>query len=226
MATGQQLLDEAKKFLGDRYVYGASGPSEFDCSGLIYYSAKQIGLDGVPRTADEQYQAGEPVALKDLQPGDLVFSAGSDGTATHPGHVGIYAGVQSFGRQRVPVVLEAPHTGDVVKYLPLDQFQATGYRRIKGLSGGSSGGGGSLNPVGGIIGGIGAGLSELLPGIGIPVEITGAFVQWGSNLTTRANLLQSFFQPSTYVRAGAGVAGALALMAGLVFLLLAAGESS
>lgn len=226
MATGQDLLSIAESRIGDRYVYGADGPSEFDCSGLIYWAANKAGIKGVPRTADQQYQAGEPVSLNDLQPGDLVFSAGSDGTATHPGHVGIYAGVQSVGRQRVPVVLEAPHTGDVVKYLPLAEFQATGYRRIKGLSGGGSGGGSSLNPVGGIIGGIGAGLSELLPGIGIPVEITGAFVQWGSNLTTRANLLQSFFQPSTYVRAGAGVAGALALMAGLVFLLLAAGESS
>lgn len=223
MATGQQLLDEAAKFLGDRYVYGGAGPSEFDCSGLIYYSAKQIGLDGVPRTADQQYQAGDPVTLQDLQPGDLVFSAGSDGTATHPGHVGIYAGVQSIGRQRVPVVLEAPHTGDVVKYLPLDQFQAVGYRRIKGLSGSSSSGGGN-SLLGGLVGGLGAGLNELIPGLGIPIEITSAFTQWGANLTTRANLLQQFFQPSTYIRAGAAVGGALALMAGLAFLLLAAGD--
>jgi peptidoglycan DL-endopeptidase CwlO len=53
--TGAQIIAEAKKFLGDPYVYGAAGPASFDCSGLVKYTLEQLGLKGVPRTSEAQW---------------------------------------------------------------------------------------------------------------------------------------------------------------------------
>jgi len=78
--------------LGKPYVYGATGPDSFDCSGLMLRAWQAAGIT-LPRTSQAQSRSGEPVAgIDQLQPGDLVFIAGSDGTATDPGHVGMYIG--------------------------------------------------------------------------------------------------------------------------------------
>lgn len=117
--TKQSFLAAALHKIGDPYVWGAEGPNAFDCSGLVQYSAEQAGIKSMPRTSQEQYAAtaSHPVNPQDLKPGDLVFSEfGADG----PGHVMIYAGNGN--------VVEAPHTGDVVKLYPLSQvgsFRAT-----------------------------------------------------------------------------------------------------
>lgn len=219
--TGDQIVAEAQKFLGDPYVYGAEGPSTFDCSGLVQYVFGKLGIS-VPRTSELQYTAGTAVQEKDLQPGDLVFSAGSDGTTSSPGHVGIYAGVMPVpgaGRASTPMVIEAPHTGDVVKYLPLDQFQAVGYRRMTGDSGSSGGGGGGL--VNTVLGDLGLGGALSLPG-----EIVKPVEQWGKNLTSHLDLLSAFFRPSTYVRLGAGALGGVFLIAGLIFLVMSASKGA
>ncbi len=85
---------------GDTYVYGDTGPNEFDCSGFTQWSYAQAGVS-LPRTSEEQENAGTRIySQSELKPGDLVIFYGGE-------HVGMYAGDG--------VVLHAPHTGTVVK---------------------------------------------------------------------------------------------------------------
>lgn len=81
---------------GDRYVYGSTGPNTFDCSGLVYYSLRQVGITP-PRTSASQaaHSAWEKVSKSQLQRGDLVFFA-SNGTSSRISHVGIYLGGGQF----------------------------------------------------------------------------------------------------------------------------------
>ncbi|HEY8363873.1 MAG TPA: NlpC/P60 family protein [Tissierellaceae bacterium] len=88
---------------GKPYVWGAAGPNSFDCSGLVYYIYKNIGIT-LPRTSREQATVGTYVAKKDLQYGDLVFFARNGKTINH---VGIYVGNGNF--------VHAPQSGDVVR---------------------------------------------------------------------------------------------------------------
>lgn len=203
--NGNDVVTEARKFLGDPYQYGATGPSSFDCSGLVYYVAKQLGFS-VPRTSEEQYQSGTPVTVDQLEPGDLVFAAGSDGTASAPGHVGIYAGGQE--------VIEAPHTGADVRVTPLSQFGAVGYRRMSGTTAGT-GGGSSASSSGFSIPGVGS-LGGLLS---IPSEITGFFSSATDDLTKTASFFSAFTRPSTYIRIGAGWFGLVFFVASMFFLI-------
>jgi cell wall-associated NlpC family hydrolase len=90
---------------GMSYVWGATGPTTFDCSGLTQWAYEQAGVS-IPRTSRQQYASLPKVPLDRLQPGDLVFYAnGSQPSSIH--HVALYLG---GGK-----VLHAPHTGDVVR---------------------------------------------------------------------------------------------------------------
>ncbi|HUY30728.1 MAG TPA: NlpC/P60 family protein [Acidimicrobiales bacterium] len=110
-ATGSAAVATAEKYLGTPYVWGGATPSGFDCSGLVQYVYAQLGVS-LPRTSEQQATAGAPVAsLAQAQPGDLVFYAGSDGTASSPGHVGIYVGNGEM--------VDAPQTGSVVSLQPV-----------------------------------------------------------------------------------------------------------
>jgi cell wall-associated NlpC family hydrolase len=70
--AAQAAVDTALAQVGDRYVYGATGPDSFDCSGLTSYAYKAAGIS-IPRTSKAQSTFGTPVAKSDLKPGDLVF---------------------------------------------------------------------------------------------------------------------------------------------------------
>lgn len=83
---GTTVVETAKKYIGCSYVYGASGPSSFDCSGFTSYVFKQHGIS-LNRTAAGQYSNGVAVSRDQLQPGDLVMF-GKSGI----NHVGIYIG--------------------------------------------------------------------------------------------------------------------------------------
>lgn len=83
---GATAVETAKKYIGCSYVYGASGPSSFDCSGFTSYVFKQHGIS-LNRTAAGQYSNGVAVSRNQLQPGDLVMF-GKSGI----NHVGIYIG--------------------------------------------------------------------------------------------------------------------------------------
>ncbi|MFI6305350.1 NlpC/P60 family protein [Amycolatopsis thailandensis] len=89
--AANDALQAALSKRGSQYEWGATGPSEFDCSGLTSWAYKQAGVS-LPRTSRQQYTVGKPVPLDQLVPGDLVFY--DDGTGD-PGaihHVGMYAG--------------------------------------------------------------------------------------------------------------------------------------
>ena len=85
---GATVVETAKRYIGCSYVYGATGPSSFDCSGFTCYV---FGLHGVSlnRTAAGQYSNGVYVSRGQLQPGDLVMFGSSASNITH---VGIYIG--------------------------------------------------------------------------------------------------------------------------------------
>ena len=78
----------AEQQLGKPYLFGGTGPDAFDCSGLVMMAYQAAGVS-IPRTSQDQWTAGPQVSASQVEPGDLVFFAGSDGTATSPGHVGI-----------------------------------------------------------------------------------------------------------------------------------------
>ncbi|MGW5345157.1 NlpC/P60 family protein [Streptomyces sp. HUAS TT3] len=72
---------------GAPYVYGATGPREFDCSGLTLYAFRKAGRV-LPRTADQQYRSTHHISRRQRTAGDLVFFPAGSTIA----HVGIYAG--------------------------------------------------------------------------------------------------------------------------------------
>lgn len=117
-ASGQAIVNEAKKYLGVRYVYGGTSPSTgFDCSGLVQYACRKVGIS-VNRSSKSQYSNGVAVAKSDLQPGDLVFFSKGSGIS----HVVIYAGNGQ--------VIHAPSPGKTVCYQSLSTI--CGYSKYVG----------------------------------------------------------------------------------------------
>ena len=88
----------AKKQVGKRYVYGATGPSAFDCSGLAQYVYKKAAKKTLPRTTYGQVTKGKKVSLSHLKKGDLLFW----GSASAPYHVGIYVGDGQYVHAATP----------------------------------------------------------------------------------------------------------------------------
>jgi cell wall-associated NlpC family hydrolase len=97
--------------LGKPYHWGAAGPDAYDCSGLVYAAYAAAGIH-IARTTYQWQDDGPVISLSQIQPGDLLFSAGSDGTPGNPGHVVMYLG---HGQ-----VIQAPQTGQDVQTGPAD----------------------------------------------------------------------------------------------------------
>ncbi|MFJ9370082.1 NlpC/P60 family protein [Nocardia sp. NPDC101769] len=106
-AAVQQTISVALSELGKPYVWGATGPDSFDCSGLMQYAAATAGIS-IPRTSQEQYAQLPPVNPADIRPGDLIFL---EFKADGPNHVMMYLGNG--------LCVEAPHTGANVRLTPL-----------------------------------------------------------------------------------------------------------
>lgn len=98
-----RVINEAAHHRGQPYVYGAAGPTRFDCSGLTLYVFGRFGKR-LPHNASQQYGVVHHVANSRLAPGDLIFMRNSSGRIYH---VGIYAGGGKWWH--------APKSGDVVK---------------------------------------------------------------------------------------------------------------
>jgi|GEM_PF-3545590 len=88
------VLAFMRSIVGKPYVWGATGPGSYDCSGAVQAAYRTVGIS-LPRTTQEQVNAGTAVGLHDWRPGDLLFSIGAaseHGTPAAPGHVGMYVG--------------------------------------------------------------------------------------------------------------------------------------
>ena len=126
----EKFVAESKKYVGCPYVYGATGPDSFDCSGLIYYSANQaLGLQ-LPRTSKALYSFCRIVPKEKMEEGDLLFFK-TNNTASIT-HVGIYIG----GSQFISAISDGPNSGVIIsslnqeywkpKYVGCGQFLASG----------------------------------------------------------------------------------------------------
>ncbi|MCT4459743.1 NlpC/P60 family protein [Lactiplantibacillus plantarum] len=121
-ASSSTLVNAMEKYgATNKYVYGAEGPSAFDCSGLVEYTLKKLGIS-FPRTSGEQYRASKHVS--NPKPGDLVFfgPGGSD-------HVGVYTGNGEFysaENEKDGMGISKVHGGGYGTF--------AGYGRVPGLS--------------------------------------------------------------------------------------------
>ncbi|MFI5791959.1 NlpC/P60 family protein [Streptomyces sp. NPDC051677] len=107
-------LAAVRSALGKPYVWGANGPSGFDCSGLMQWSYAQAGVS-LPRTSQAQAHAGRRIPLSQAQPGDIVTYR-SDAS-----HVGMYVGNGQ--------VIHAPYPGAPVRYDPVGMMPVSSVTR-------------------------------------------------------------------------------------------------
>jgi cell wall-associated NlpC family hydrolase len=114
-SIGAQALRWALTRVGDPYVWGAAGPNEFDCSGLVVWAYAQIGISLEHYTGD-LWNEGEHISRSELEPGDLVFFF------PDIGHVGIYVGDG--------LMVDAPTFGQDVQVQPVFWSAYVGAVRI------------------------------------------------------------------------------------------------
>ncbi|WP_245721517.1 C40 family peptidase [Nocardia crassostreae] len=112
--TGERAVEAAYSKLGAGYSSGGSGPDAFDCSGFVQWSYAQAGVD-LPRTSYSQLNAGTPVSMDELQPGDLVSFYGG-------GHSALYVGDGQ--------VIHASTYGSGVRVSPIENMPVSGARRF------------------------------------------------------------------------------------------------
>jgi peptidoglycan DL-endopeptidase LytF len=93
VSGGWSIVSVASRYLGVPYVWGGVSPGGFDCSGLVWYVYQRAGSP-IPRDMWGQYQSGTHVSQAHLQPGDIVFFAGTYGAGLS--HEGIYIGGGRF----------------------------------------------------------------------------------------------------------------------------------
>jgi cell wall-associated NlpC family hydrolase len=110
----------AEEQLGKPYQWGGTGPDSFDCSGLVMEAYRSAGID-VPRTSQQQWAWGPRVSPGNVQPGDLVFFVGADGTVAAPGHVGLVIGGG--------MMIEAYATGFPIRVAPYGGRDPVGFTR-------------------------------------------------------------------------------------------------
>ena len=98
-----QVINEAAHHRGQPYVWGAAGPTRFDCSGFTKYVFSRFGRT-LPHNSSQQYSVVHHIAKYRMAVGDLLFFRNSSGRISH---VAIYAGNGKMWH--------SPHSGDVVR---------------------------------------------------------------------------------------------------------------
>ena len=91
----QNIENKAKSFLGVPYVWGATGPSKFDCSGFTQWVYREAGIN-IPRVSRDQARVGEFITYDNLKRGDMVFFDTKKKRTGKVSHVGIYLGNNNF----------------------------------------------------------------------------------------------------------------------------------
>jgi hypothetical protein len=193
--SGTAIVAEVEKFTHSPYVYGAAGPTTFDCSGLVQYVLGQLGVKDVPRTSEAQWSWVQRIPKSQLAPGDLVF-AQFPGDNASPGHVGVYTGNGQ--------VLSAEDPALGVGYSSLDSWgsHVVGFGRVPNSSAAPAPGGGT---------------SGLWPS-----QVTGLFTNLDSAAGDVWGTAAGLFSPTPWIRAGAGLLAGLLMAGGLWFLIKAA----
>jgi cell wall-associated NlpC family hydrolase len=115
------FLHAAASRVGAPYVWGATGPNAFDCSGLVQWSFARAGIR-MPRVAQEQWLTGPHVSYADARPGDLIFYHFDPTDPADIDHVAIYVGNGEM--------LQAPHTGALVQLVPVFRDHMAGVVRV------------------------------------------------------------------------------------------------
>lgn len=198
--TGSQIVSEIQKFKGFPYVYGATGPSSFDCSGLVQYALTKLGVANVPRTSEEQWGWVQKISASQLQPGDLVF-AQFPGDNASPGHVGVYVGNGQIESA------EDPAHGVADSSLAGWGNNIVGYGRVPSSTPGTQNA--TLTSASG------------LPGFAFPEEILKFF----NDSQAFVDKLMWLATPGSWLRIGAFIAGA-ALLLFAIYALVRAGQGA
>lgn len=193
--TGSEIVAEVQKFKGDAYVYGAAGPSSFDCSGLVQYVLTKLGVANVPRTSEEQYGWVQKISASQLQPGDLVF-AQFPGDNASPGHVGVYVGNGQI------LSAEDPASGVGDSSLASWGNNIVGYGRVPSSTPGTQ-----------------SATTTAAFGLSWPSEITSFF----NDSSAFVEKLMWLVTPGSWLRIGAFLAGA-ALLLFAIYALVRAGQ--
>jgi cell wall-associated NlpC family hydrolase len=118
--TAGKLIAYARAQIGKPYLWGATGPDAFDCSGLAMMAYRAAGIT-IPRTSQQQWAALPHLSASQARPGDLGFFAGADGTLAAPGHVGILTGKNQM--------IDAPAAGQDIQTQDFSPAAVAGYAR-------------------------------------------------------------------------------------------------
>lgn len=227
--TGTDFTNLVSAQIGTPYVWGGDAPGGFDCSGLVYWAAQQLGVRGFPRTSEEQWAAVDQIDGKQLQPGDLIFM--NFPGEVSPGHVVIYAGGDE--------IIQAPSTGQLVQR---DHWtsaaamgaQIVGYGRIPGLN--YAGEPVTKGPGGGAVqartdpnqgGNLGGLVTSILGNLAIPglgglagllnsgSDIAQALIGLAAPFIKIAEAIDWFLHPAHWIRIFAGIAGGILVLGGI-----------